>query len=51
MALIQQEVGLERWIEIPDEVRDLYTLWRPSPMYRAPDLESALVNEEVTCSG
>ena len=42
MALIQQEVSRERWIEIPDEVRSLYTLWRPSPLYRARRLEKAL---------
>lgn len=42
MALIQQEVSQERWIEIPDEVRSLYALWRPSPLYRARRLEKAL---------
>jgi tryptophan synthase beta chain len=42
MALIQQEVSQERWIEIPDEVRSVYTLWRPSPLYRARRLEKAL---------
>lgn len=42
MALIEQEVSQEKWIEIPDEVRDLYTLWRPTPMYRAYGLEKAL---------
>ncbi len=42
MALIQQEVSRERWIEIPDEVRSLYALWRPSPLYRARRLEKAL---------
>ncbi len=35
MALIEQEVSTERYIEIPDEVRDIYRLWRPSPLYRA----------------
>ena len=30
MELIKQEVSAEKWIEIPDEVRDLYTLWRPT---------------------
>ncbi len=34
MALIEQEVSTERYIEIPDEVRDIYRLWRPSPLYR-----------------
>ncbi len=42
MALIMQEVSRERWIEIPDEVRDIYTMWRPSPLYRARGLEKAL---------
>jgi tryptophan synthase beta chain len=42
MALIEQEVSTERWIEIPDEVRDIYTQWRPTPMYRAHGLEKAL---------
>lgn len=42
MALIQQEVSTDRWIEIPDEVRHIYSLWRPTPMYRAFDLEKAL---------
>jgi len=42
MGLIQQEVSPERWIEIPDEIRDLYTMWRPSPLYRARRLEKAL---------
>src|ERR671912_1770066 len=42
MELIKQEVGRERWVEIPDEVRDVYRLWRPSPLYRARRLEKAL---------
>src|SRR5207253_8667848 len=32
----------QRWIEIPDEIRDVYRLWRPSPLYRARRLEKAL---------
>lgn len=40
--LIKQEVSSEKWIPIPDEVRDIYTLWRPSPLFRAYDLEKAL---------
>jgi tryptophan synthase beta chain len=32
----------ERWIDIPEEVRDIYGLWRPSPLYRAHRLEAAL---------
>jgi tryptophan synthase beta chain len=42
MALIEQEVSSERWIEIPGPVRDLYKLWRPSPLARARRLEEAL---------
>jgi tryptophan synthase beta chain len=42
MALIQQEVSRERWIEIPEPVRDVYRLWRPTPLYRARRLEQAL---------
>jgi tryptophan synthase beta chain len=41
-ALIAQEVSTERWIEIPAPVRDLYKLWRPSPLARARRLEQAL---------
>jgi tryptophan synthase beta chain len=42
MELIKQEVTQERWIEIPDQVRDIYKLWRPSPLVRARRLEKAL---------
>lgn len=42
MALIQQEVSAERWIEIPEPVRELYRIWRPSPMFRARQLEKEL---------
>jgi tryptophan synthase beta chain len=42
MALIEQEVSGERYIEIPEEVREVYALWRPSPLYRARRLERAL---------
>ena len=42
MELIKQEVSTERWIEIPDQVRDFYKMWRPSPLYRAYNLEKAL---------
>jgi tryptophan synthase beta chain len=42
MELIKQEVSRERWIEIPEEVREVYKLWRPSPLYRAVRLEQAL---------
>ena len=40
--LIKQEVTTERWVEIPEEVRDIYALWRPSPLMRATRLEKAL---------
>lgn len=42
MELIKQEVSLEPWIEIPDEVLRVYQLWRPTPLYRAHRLEKAL---------
>src|SRR5512137_597962 len=42
MALIEQEVSTKRWIDIPEEVMDIYSLWRPSPLYRAHRLEAAL---------
>ncbi len=42
MALIEQEVSGEPEIAIPDEVRDVYRLWRPTPLYRARRLERAL---------
>jgi tryptophan synthase beta chain len=42
MALIQQEVSTERYIDIPDPVREIYKLWRPTPLMRAIHLEKAL---------
>lgn len=42
MELIKQEVTSERWIDIPEEVQDLYKLWRPTPLHRAYNLEKAL---------
>ncbi|UCC68320.1 MAG: TrpB-like pyridoxal phosphate-dependent enzyme [Armatimonadota bacterium] len=42
MELIKQEVSMEPYIEIPDEVRRIYKLWRPSPLYRAHRLEKHL---------
>jgi tryptophan synthase beta chain len=41
-AIIEQEMSVERWIEIPQEVREIYRLWRPSPLTRAVRLEAAL---------
>lgn len=42
MELIKQEVSQEKFIPIPNEIRDIYALWRPSPLYRAHRLEAAL---------
>jgi tryptophan synthase beta chain len=42
MALIEQEMSTERWIGIPDEVRDVYKIWRATPLYRATRLEKDL---------
>jgi len=41
-GLLEQEMSQERWIQIPDEVREIYRLWRPSPLFRARRLEAAL---------
>ncbi|HEY7049048.1 MAG TPA: TrpB-like pyridoxal phosphate-dependent enzyme [Jatrophihabitantaceae bacterium] len=42
MALIQQEVTTEPWVDIPGPVLDTYRIWRPTPLIRALDLEKAL---------
>jgi tryptophan synthase beta chain len=42
MDLILQEVSSDSYIEIPDEIQDVYRMWRPSPLYRAHRLERAL---------
>src|ERR1700709_2035027 len=42
VELIMQEVSGEPEIEIPEEVREVYKLWRPSPLFRARRLEKAL---------
>lgn len=42
MELIKQEVSADKWVDIPDEIRNIYSLWRPSPLYRAFGLEEAL---------
>ncbi len=42
MGLIEQEMSPERWIPIPEEVRALYKIWRPTPLIRAVRLEKAL---------
>jgi tryptophan synthase beta chain len=41
-AIIGQEISQERWIDIPEEVREVYRIWRPSPLFRAIGLEKAL---------
>ncbi len=42
MNLVEQEVSTERWIEIPQEVREILYRWRPTPLQRAIGLEKAL---------
>ena len=42
MEIIMQEVSTERYIQIPDEVREIYKLYRPTPLLRARRLEKAL---------
>lgn len=42
MSLIKQEVSRDKWITIPEEIREVYTLWRPTPLQRAIRLEKAL---------
>jgi len=42
MALIEQEMSPQRWVKIPEEVLEIYSMWRPTPLYRAHRLEKAL---------
>ncbi len=42
IELIKQEVSQEQFVEIPEEVRDIYAMWRPTPMFRAYNLEKML---------
>ena len=42
MALIEQEVSAQRWVDIPEEILDILSLWRPTPLFRARRLEKAL---------
>ena len=42
MNILEQEMSRQRWIEIPEEVRQIYALWRPAPLCRALRLEQAL---------
>ncbi|MCS7115554.1 MAG: TrpB-like pyridoxal phosphate-dependent enzyme [Nitrososphaerota archaeon] len=41
-AILAQEFSQDRWIDIPEEVREVYKLWRPTPLFRAVRLEKAL---------
>src|SRR5215210_3636648 len=50
MGIIMQEVSQEPRIEIPDQVRDIYRLWRPTPLYRARRLEQALDTRPTSTS-
>ncbi|MCC6819536.1 MAG: TrpB-like pyridoxal phosphate-dependent enzyme [Verrucomicrobia subdivision 3 bacterium] len=40
--LVMQEMCPDRWVEVPEPVRDIYALWRPTPLLRAVRLEQAL---------
>src|SRR3990170_3451954 len=40
--ILAQEFSKDRWVNIPEEVREVYRLWRPTPMFRALRLEKAL---------
>ena len=40
--LIEQEMSVERFIDIPEEVQEIYRIWRPTPLVRATGLEKAL---------
>ncbi|MDP7089946.1 MAG: pyridoxal-phosphate dependent enzyme, partial [Dehalococcoidia bacterium] len=42
MELIMQEVSQDRWIDIPEPVREMYRMWRPTPLIRATGLEKTL---------
>lgn len=42
MELIKQEISTDRWIEIPEEIQEIYKLWRPTALHRAHRLEKAL---------
>jgi len=41
-AILAQEFSKDRWIDIPEEVREVYRIWRPTPLFRAVGLEKAL---------
>jgi tryptophan synthase beta chain len=42
MPLIEQEISQDQYVDIPEEVREIYKLWRPTPLLRAVRLEKAL---------
>ncbi|MCD6350549.1 MAG: TrpB-like pyridoxal phosphate-dependent enzyme [Armatimonadetes bacterium] len=42
MSLIEQEMSQDRWVDIPEELLEVYARWRPSPLFRAYKLEEAL---------
>jgi tryptophan synthase beta chain len=42
MSLIEQEMSQKRWIDIPDDILEVYKIWRPTPLQRAVRLEKAL---------
>jgi len=42
MELIKQEVSRDKWVDIPDELMDIYKIWRPTPLHRAVRLEKEL---------
>ncbi|PLX71901.1 MAG: TrpB-like pyridoxal phosphate-dependent enzyme, partial [Desulfuromonas sp.] len=42
MGVIEQEVSTQRWIDIPNPVREILSMWRPSPLFRAHRLEKVL---------
>ena len=42
MGLLEQEMSMQRFIDIPEEVQDILKIWRPSPLVRANNLEKAL---------
>jgi tryptophan synthase beta chain len=42
MELIKQEVSTDKWVAIPEAVREIYKIWRPTPLFRAKGLEKLL---------
>ncbi len=50
MSLIMQEVSTDRYIDIPEEVREIYKLWRPTPLIRARRLEKFWIHPPISTS-